>query len=91
MTGSSCVLQRSSSYSAPQKEMGGGDCGFGPDWKGAMESGRFGVLLWQTDFPCIPCLLRSGAGRQVHGRDFWCGQLGVWKDGETERETGQGV
>ena len=44
------------------------------------------VLLWQRDFPSIPCLLRSGAGRQVHGRDFWCGQLGVWKDGETEKQ-----
>ena len=28
--------------------------------------------------------------RKVHGRDFWCGQLEVWKDGETEGETGQG-
>lgn len=81
MTGSSCVLKRSSSYSAPKKEMGGGDCWFGPDRKGEMESGRFGVLLWQRDFACIPCLLRSGAEErcmeEISGVGSWeCGRMG---------------
>lgn len=46
-----------------------------------MESGRFGVLLWQRDFACIPCLLRRGAEErgmeEISGVGSWeCGRMG---------------
>lgn len=46
-----------------------------------MESGRFGVLLWQRDFTCIPCLLRSGAEErcmeEISGVGSWeSGRMG---------------
>lgn len=91
VTGQLC-LKKIQPYSAPKKEMGRGEgVGFGPALGREMESGRFGFFfVAERLLPAFPACSEVGQRKKVHGRDFWCGQLGVWKDGETEGETGQG-
>lgn len=51
--------------------------------------GGLGFFFGRETSPAFPACSEVGQ-KKVHGRDFWCGQLGVWKDGETEEKQVQG-
>ena len=61
--------------------MGGGDCGFGPDRKEAMESGRSGFFFGRGTSPAFPACSEVGREdrcmEEISGVGSWeCGRMG---------------